>query len=83
MIEKHEHYGNAVWFQSHLKGKHREHSLCFQGCLNFQPGPVGQCKIVVAVNENSLRFGISTPIYACPKFATLNPSEIKDGSEVE
>ena len=34
-IVKYEHHGTEVSVKSELKGKHREHCLCFQDCKYF------------------------------------------------
>lgn len=36
--ERYKHHGIEVAVQSHLKGKHREYCLCFQGCAKFPEG---------------------------------------------
>jgi hypothetical protein len=40
MITKYEHFGNIVSVQRHLKGKHRDHCLCFQKCKFFKPNTI-------------------------------------------
>jgi len=68
-IEKYAHHGTEVSVQSDLKGKHREHCLCFQGCVNFKPGSPDNCKIAAAVFKNCVEFNIVTPVWECPEFA--------------
>jgi len=36
-IIKYIHHGETVSVEKHLKGKHREHCLCWQNCKNFKP----------------------------------------------
>ena len=68
MIEKYEHHGVEVLVDSELKGKHREHCLCYQSCVNFKPGTPENCPIAQATYENCVKFGTTTPVYECPKF---------------
>ena len=68
-IEEYEHHGRLVKVQRHLKGKHREHSLCGgEGCIKFKPNSPKNCRIAQAVFENCKRFGIVTPMWECPEF---------------
>jgi hypothetical protein len=67
MIEKYEHHGVLVSVDSELKGKHREHCLCFK-CKKFFPGQENNCEIANAVYQNCVKFGLTTPMYECPKF---------------
>ncbi len=68
-IEVYEHHGASVAVQPHLRGKHREHCLCFQGCRKFRPGSRGNCEIAQAVFTNCVKFDIVTPVWECPRFA--------------
>lgn len=68
MFETYEHHGATVTVQSELKGKHREHCLCFQGCANFKPGSADNCEIAAAVYKNCVQFDIVTPVWECPRF---------------
>jgi hypothetical protein len=67
-FEQYEHHGHVVSVQSNLKGKHRDHCLCFQGCLHFSPGAENNCEIAAAVYQNCVRFNIVTPVWECPRF---------------
>jgi hypothetical protein len=49
MIEKYVHHEAEVSVDSELKGKHRQHCLCFQ-CDHFKPGQ----KITVRSPNNSI-----------------------------
>lgn len=63
-----EHHGEDVVVDEDLKGKHREHCLCFRGCKNFKPGEDDNCEIAEAVFNNCLAFNIVTPVWECPDF---------------
>lgn len=67
-IEVYEHHGSSVAVQPHLKGKHREHCLCFQGCAEFKPGQADNCEIAKEVYANCQAFDIVTPVWECPRF---------------
>ena len=87
MIEWYEHHGNRVAVMSDLKGKHREHCLCFE-CLKFYPDnekwkggsnlPGAEkkeknCPIAQATFDNCEKHGLVTPVYECPKFDQALP----------
>ena len=36
-VVKYNHHGTEVSVIEHVKGKHREHCLCWQGCKHFKP----------------------------------------------
>lgn len=67
-IAQYEHHGALVSVQNLLKGRHREHCLCYQGCVHFKPGQPGNCEIAQALYDNCVRFNIVTPVWECPKF---------------
>jgi len=64
------HHRLVVWVQSHLKGKHKQHCLCYH-CQRFHPGTIFNCKIAKAVYENCVKYGITTPMWECPNFRPL------------
>jgi len=69
MIVKYEHHGTLVNVDMDLKGLHREHCLCFQGCNFFKPEDhANNCEIANAVFKNCVDFNIVTPVWECPKF---------------
>ena len=68
-----EHHGTGVWVNRELKGKHREHCLCFS-CDKFKPGtPEGNCPIANLNYAVCLAHNMVLPVYECPEF------EEKDG----
>jgi len=65
---QYEHHGELVWVNEELKGKHREHCLCFS-CANFHPGaPETNCPIANLNYAVCLAHGMTLPVYECPKF---------------
>ena len=66
-FQQYEHHQTMVWVREDLRGKHREHCLCW-GCRNFYPGESNNCKIAQAVFENCVKFDIVTPMWECPNF---------------
>ena len=68
-FEKYEHHGIEVAVRSDLKGKHRDHCLCFQGCPHFKPGDREiNCEIANEVYAICVKYGIVTPVFECPHF---------------
>jgi len=66
MIIKYEHHGWKVSVRDDLKGKHREHCLCFQ-CKLFKPGTPENCEKAQATFEHCVKYGTTTPMWECPK----------------
>lgn len=58
----------TVFVDSELRGKHREHGLCYNNCLDFKPGQPDNCEIAQSNYEQALKFGIVTPVYECPRY---------------
>lgn len=67
-IVKYEHHGRFVSVQKHLKGKHRDHCLCFQNCIYFKPGTENHCEIAKANYKNCVKYGTVQPVFECPKY---------------
>jgi len=57
-----------VSVQEHLKGRHREHCLCWQNCQFFKPNLLENCEIAQANYELCVEYNIVTPVFECPKF---------------
>jgi len=68
--EKYIHHGVEVTVISRLKGQHREHCLCHQGCIHFKPGKVDHCQIAQANYRTCVKYNIVAPVFECPKYAT-------------
>ncbi len=68
-IVKYRHHGNEVSVDEELKGQHRKHCLCWQGCIHFQPElPLIHCPIASALYQFDIDHGLVTPVYECPKY---------------
>lgn len=67
--EKYNHHGTDVTVKSDLKGLHREHCICWQGCKKFNPdGPREKnCPIANEIFNNCVKFNVVTPVWECPK----------------
>jgi hypothetical protein len=77
-ITQYQHHGAWVSVQSDLKGKHREHCLCYQGCKKFKPGEPDNCYIAEAILKNCVKFDLVTPVWECPGYDT---EELDDASD--
>ncbi len=67
-IEHYVHHGKYVAVDSALKGKHREHCLCYK-CVRFVPSdPVRNCHIAQELFEKCVQYDLVTPVYECPIF---------------
>ena len=68
MIERYEHHGTVVAVQSHLKGTHREHCLCFAGCALFKQGTPENCPKAQELYLFCVKHGMTTPVFECPDY---------------
>lgn len=73
MIEKYVHHESEVSVDSDLKGKHRQHCLCFQ-CDHFKPGQKDNCSIAKQLYHLCVTFSLVTPVYECPEFEPGHPT---------
>ena len=84
------HHNVLMSVQAHLKGRHKEHCLCYQGCLNFHPGEPGHCQIAQKLFALDQVYGLVTPVWECGTFrreehiisevkSTLIPELIRPG----
>jgi len=67
-IERYEHHGREVAVDSSLKGRHREHCLCYV-CDRFKPGAADHCPIAARIYQTCVDLGVVTPVWECPEFA--------------
>lgn len=67
-IIKYVHHGVEVNVLESLKGKHKEHCLCFKGCKHFKPNQTDNCKIAQELFEFDVKHGMTTPVWECPKY---------------
>lgn len=62
------HHGVLVWVDEELRGKNREHCLCFT-CESFKPGaPEGNCPIANLNYAVCLAHNMVLPVYECPVY---------------
>jgi len=61
------HHGGYVFVDEELKGKHREHCLCFK-CGLFKPNTPENCKLANLNFANCQLNNMVLPVYECPKF---------------
>ena len=67
-IEWYEHYGKRVAVQANLKGKHREHCLCYR-CAHFVPEKREEnCSIANLVYAVCVDNNLVLPVWECPHF---------------
>jgi len=66
-FEQYMHHGRMVWTRTLLKGKHREHCLCFS-CGKFKPGTEDNCKMANELYELCVLNNMTTPVFECPDF---------------
>ncbi len=80
---KYIHHDVEVRVRADLKGKHREHCLCFK-CSKFAPRTLENCGIAAAVYSHCVTFNIVTPVWECPDFEQGQPkSEVPpDGQDI-
>ncbi len=79
-IIKYEHYGKEVSVDEDLRGKHREHCLCWR-CEKFHPDIESSYSAQLRIKKRRencpianhnyamcVKFNVVTPIYECPEF---------------
>lgn len=66
-FEKYVHHGVEVSVQTNLKGKHREHCLCYS-CDLFKPGQSDNCSKANRLYQLCVEENMVTPVYECNEF---------------
>ena len=67
-FEQYEHHGTEVWVDKKLKGKHREHCLCYS-CENLDTENLdNNCPIAKDLFKKCLEHKVVIPVFECPKF---------------
>lgn len=70
-VEWYGHHGVPVAVQSDLKGRHREHCLCYK-CGRFKPEDrQANCPTASLLYALCVRLGMTTPVWECPEFRAL------------
>lgn len=72
MFMNYEHHGRMVCVRSELKGKHRDHCLCFS-CQRFKPDTKENCRIAKEVYALCVREDLVLPVWECPLFEEKIP----------
>ena len=68
MIEQYQHHGALVCVESKLKGKHREHCLCYK-CDKFQPKSWNEnCPRANILFNLCVILDMVTPVWECSVF---------------
>ena len=67
-IERYIHFNTVVSVQSHLKGKHKDHCLCWQNCLFFKPSEADNCPLAQELYEYDVKYNMVTPVWECAKY---------------
>ena len=67
-------HGNIVFVDSELKGKHREHCLCYK-CKRFKPNTSENCIIAQDNFILCVRYKIVAPVYECPKWEAVDQKQ--------
>lgn len=72
------HHDRLVCVDKDLKGRHREHDLCYR-CFRFNPGdPLNNCPIVQRLYELEVELGIAAPVWECPDMVEGKPQSTID-----
>jgi hypothetical protein len=67
-IVKYTHNGRDVFVDEALKGRHRDHCLCYQ-CAKFHPNDSERnCRIANALYELCVNQHLTAPVYECAIF---------------
>lgn len=67
-VIRYEHHGRNVAVEENLKGKHREHCLCFTcGKFNMEDREAN-CPIANALYRFDILAGVTTPVWECEEY---------------
>ena len=66
-FEQYEHHGKMVWVRTDLRGRHRDHCLCYQ-CGRFIPDGKGNCPRAGILFNFCKTWDMVTPVWECPDF---------------
>jgi len=68
MIVSYVHHNKEVFVREDLKGKHRDHCLCFICDKFFPDDREKNCRIANIVYQVDITFDLVTPVWECPDF---------------
>ena len=74
VYQKYKHHDAEVWVNPNLRGKHRQHCLCWD-CKNFHPNTNDNCSIANKLFQICVDHDLVTPVYECPKFIPMEISQ--------
>lgn len=66
--ERYEHHGAMVSVRKDLKGKHKEHCLCYAPCAKFKPNTPDNCPLAQGVYALCVTQDMVLPVWECPDF---------------
>jgi hypothetical protein len=66
-LVRYQHHGASMVVRADLRGRHREHCLCY-GCGKFDPTGKNNCPIAQAVFDNCVKHTIVSPVWECKEF---------------
>ncbi len=67
-IETYIHHERRVFVPVELKGKHRDHCLCYSCCFFHPEDREKNCNVADELFRLDKRHGLTTPVYECPYF---------------
>jgi hypothetical protein len=76
------HHGEWVFVDEALKGKHREHCLCFR-CGKFKPNTPENCDLAEQNYRTCKINGMTMPVWECKFFEFPEFAEAPDYNQVE
>lgn len=83
ILVNYEHHGANVWVRKSLKGRHREHCLCYI-CDHFNPGSRDtNCPIANALYQICVSQNVTTPVWECAQFSRKAPVATGTGRALE
>ena len=66
-VIKYEHHGKSVAVLESLRGRHKEHCLCYL-CKKFHPNTDANCATAQSLYDFDRQHGITTPVWECEHF---------------
>ncbi len=83
-VIKYKHHREWVSVREDLKGKHKEHCLCYEKCVYFFPGePKYNCSVAQSVFDLCVTQDLVLPVWECPDYTTEKILEKeRDGKEI-
>ncbi len=67
-VIRYKHHGKKVWVREDLKGKHREHCLCFK-CKRFdEHNPSESCALANMIYAMCVKYNLVLPVWECMVF---------------